>query len=104
MNLAQGDDSDKMEEADEFTEQQRALQESYSNNRSQLNIIFDILGTPSDSDLSHLDTRTANVLRRLQPRAGKVSVDKLKNITQVYLIKINDILFISGNQSHLSCY
>jgi hypothetical protein len=72
MNLAQADDSDKMEEGEEQSEQHRALQESYSNNRSQLNVIFDLLGTPSDCELSHLDSKTASFLRRLQPRIGKV--------------------------------
>lgn len=50
-------------EKDELNEQFKVLVESYQNHRSQLNVIFDILGTPSEEDLAHLDKRTADILR-----------------------------------------
>jgi hypothetical protein len=46
--------------------------ESYHNNRSQLNVIFEVIGTPSESDLAHLDKRTADILRSLPAKLGKV--------------------------------
>jgi hypothetical protein len=55
-----------------MAEYQRQLQDSYGNNRSQLNIIFDTIGTPNEPDLSHLDVATAQVLQSLEKKAGKV--------------------------------
>ena len=58
--------------AEVMAEYLRQLQESYSNNRSQLNIIFDVIGTPSDADIAHLDHTTSSVLRNLDKKDGKV--------------------------------
>eukprot|EP00599_Poterioochromonas_sp_BG-1_P002787 CAMPEP_0173142248 /NCGR_PEP_ID=MMETSP1105-20130129/5979_1 /TAXON_ID=2985 /ORGANISM="Ochromonas sp., Strain BG-1" /LENGTH=482 /DNA_ID=CAMNT_0014055611 /DNA_START=90 /DNA_END=1535 /DNA_ORIENTATION=- len=55
---------------EQLNEQFKVLVESYNNHRSQLNIIFDILGTPSEEDLAHLDKRTADILRSLPPKEG----------------------------------
>lgn len=57
---------------DEHDEQFRVLVESFKNNRSQLNIIFDVLGTLSEEDLAHLDQRTADILRGLNTKEPKV--------------------------------
>ena len=42
----------------------------YSKRRSQLNVIFSVLGTPSEADLQHLDPKSARDIRalpRMQP-------------------------------------
>lgn len=57
---------------EQLNEQFKVLVESYNNHRSQLNVIFDILGTPTEEDLSHLDKRTADILRSLAPKEGMV--------------------------------
>lgn len=59
------------EEAEE--EQQRLLQESFGNTRSQLNIIFDVIGTPREEDLRHItDHQTLHFLRNVPARSPKV--------------------------------
>lgn len=49
-----------------------ALQTSYGRNRSQLNVIFDVIGTPSQEDLPYLDSDTAALLNQLPKREGQV--------------------------------
>jgi serine/threonine protein kinase len=56
---------------DEIDEQFRVLMDSYKNNRSQLNIIFDVLGTPSHHEMNFLDKRTADILRGLPAKPAK---------------------------------
>jgi len=51
-----------------LSEQKRQLMESYQNNKSQLNVIFEVIGTPSELDLAHLDSETATILRGLLPK------------------------------------
>ena len=57
-----------------MNEQFKVLVESYQNHRSQLNVIFDILGTPSEEDLAHLDKRTADILRSVPHKEPLVSI------------------------------
>lgn len=56
-----------------LSEQQKQLLESYNNNRSQLNVIFEVIGTPKDEELAHLDTQTASILRGLSRKHSKVA-------------------------------
>lgn len=42
-------------------------------NKSQLSVIFDVIGTPSEQDLSCVDQITANLLLRLVPKQPKAS-------------------------------
>ncbi len=68
---------------EQLNEQFKVLVESYNNHRSQLNIIFDILGTPSEEDLAHLDKRTADILRSLPPKEGLVRLsDVISSISR----------------------
>lgn len=53
---------------EEEDEHQRLLQESFGNEKSQLNIIFNVIGTPSDRDLRHIDSRTLSFLKTVKPR------------------------------------
>lgn len=55
----------------QLSEQQRQLLESYNNNRSQLNVIFEVIGTPREDELSHLDQQTAGILRGLARKQSK---------------------------------
>jgi hypothetical protein len=55
-----------------LSEQQRQLLESYNNNRSQLNVIFEVIGTPKEEELAHLDPQTATILRGLSRKHSKV--------------------------------
>jgi hypothetical protein len=41
-------------------------------NRSQLSVIFDVIGTPQLDDLPHLDENTAALLSNLAPRTPQV--------------------------------
>lgn len=61
---------------------------NFAGNRSQLNIIFDIIGTPSEEDLTYLDSQLALTLRALHakqakdlailyPNAGPLAIDLL---------------------------
>ena len=38
----------------------------YSKRKSQLNVIFNVLGTPEEYELSHLDSKSARDIRALQ--------------------------------------
>ena len=38
----------------------------YTKRKSQLNVIFSVLGTPDESELSHLDDKTARDIRALK--------------------------------------
>jgi len=49
-----------------------ALELSYSRSRSQLNVIFDVIGTPLPRDLTHMDSGTATLLSHLPPRSPQV--------------------------------
>jgi hypothetical protein len=49
-----------------------ALELSYSRSRSQLNVIFDVIGTPLARDLTHMDHNTATLLSHLPPRTPQV--------------------------------
>jgi mitogen-activated protein kinase 1/3 len=53
---------------EEEDEHQQLLQESFGNEKSQLNIIFNVIGTPTDRDLRHIDSRTLSFLRTVKPR------------------------------------
>jgi hypothetical protein len=66
LNASGADDSEAT------AEYQRQLAESYANNKSQLNVIFDVIGTPTERDLSHVEAPMAQVLRRLEGKTGKV--------------------------------
>lgn len=37
----------------------------YTKRKSQLNVIFNVLGTPLENELSHLDTKSARDIRAL---------------------------------------
>lgn len=50
----------------------RQLQDSYSNDRSQLHVIFDVLGTAKEDDLRHYDTTTSALLKRLPEKEPKL--------------------------------
>ncbi len=45
----------------------------YGSHRSQLSVIFDVIGTPTLLDLDFLDEKTAALLRDIEPRHPKVS-------------------------------
>jgi len=47
------------------------LQESFGNMRSQLNIILDVIGTPSENDCRHIDAKTAQYLHSLPQRSPR---------------------------------
>jgi hypothetical protein len=47
---------------------------SLGKNRSQLSVIFDVIGTPQLDDLPHLDENTAALLSNLAPRTPQVKV------------------------------
>jgi hypothetical protein len=47
--------------------------ENFGSTRSQLNIILDIIGSPNEEDLHHLDPQTANLLRNSVKKAPRVS-------------------------------
>lgn len=72
--MAQGMGALPDSSADEEDEHQQLLQESFGNEKSQLNIIFDVIGTPSDRDLRHIDSRTLSFLRTVRPRPPRVSI------------------------------
>lgn len=74
LNNNNGSDSKNNEEESEEDEHQRLLQESFGNEKSQLNVIFDVIGTPSDRDLRHLDTRTLSFLRTVKTRPPRVNL------------------------------
>jgi mitogen-activated protein kinase 1/3 len=57
---------------DENDHHSRILRQSYAAERSQLNVIFDILGTPSEEDLSYLDQETAKAIRSMPRKSGLV--------------------------------
>lgn len=63
--------TDKQDEEEAREERLLLLQESYGKKRSQLNIILDIIGTPKDSDMSHIDAETADFIRGLESRPPK---------------------------------
>eukprot|EP01032_Pedospumella_encystans_P016967 gene16967-19337_t len=68
-----------------------ALETSYGKNRSQLSVIFEVIGTPSVDDLPHLDADTASLLSNLgyrppqdfQSRFPASSVESLELLTEM---------------------
>ena len=44
----------------------------YGSHRSQLSVIFDVIGTPSHADLDFLDDKTAALLKDIEIRRPKV--------------------------------
>lgn len=55
---------------DENDHHERILRQSYAAERSQLNVIFDVLGTPPDEDLAYLDAETAKAIRSMPKKTG----------------------------------
>lgn len=55
---------------DENDHHDRILRQSYAAERSQLNVIFDVLGTPPDDDLAYLDGETAKAIRSMPKKTG----------------------------------
>lgn len=55
---------------DENDHHDRILRQSYAAERSQLNVIFDVLGTPPDEDLAYLDGETAKAIRSMPKKTG----------------------------------
>jgi hypothetical protein len=47
---------------------------NYTKRKSQLNIIFSVLGTPEESELRHLDSKSARDIRALARMPETVSV------------------------------
>ena len=45
----------------------------YSKRKSQLNVIFSVIGTPQDTDLAVLDDKSVRDIRSLKPRPASVS-------------------------------
>jgi hypothetical protein len=45
----------------------------YAKRKSQLNVIFSVLGTPQEAELQHLDVKSIRDIRTLKPRAPSVS-------------------------------
>ncbi|KAJ1427482.1 kinase-like domain-containing protein, partial [Ochromonadaceae sp. CCMP2298] len=45
-----------------------ALETSFSRNRSQLSVIFEVIGTPAAEDMPHIDGNIARLLGHLGPR------------------------------------
>ena len=62
--LFPGESCGELSAGDETNEEDTSF---YSKRRSQLNVIFSVLGTPSDADLHHLDTKSARDIRSLPP-------------------------------------
>jgi hypothetical protein len=50
----------------------RKFNDNYFNSKSQLNTIFDVIGIPSEEDLSFLDPLTADKIRSLPRKGPKV--------------------------------
>lgn len=44
----------------------------YQHQKSQLSIIFDLLGTPSSDEIRHCDKRTRKMLLSMEKKRGKV--------------------------------
>lgn len=44
----------------------------YQHQKSQLNIIFDLLGTPTKDEIRHCDSRTRAMLLTMDKKRGKV--------------------------------
>mmetsp|Transcript_27541 Transcript_27541/g.60979 ORF Transcript_27541/g.60979 Transcript_27541/m.60979 type:complete len:359 (+) Transcript_27541:1-1077(+) len=57
------------EDAERF--KQAELERSFARNRSQLSLIFDVIGTPPREDLNSLDPITSHVLAHLRPKEPK---------------------------------
>ena len=53
-------------------EEEEEDENGFGRSKSQLSVIFEVLGTPSDEELSYLDERTAGILKRLKKRPTKV--------------------------------
>lgn len=74
--------------ADKFPDAQAAAEafrntvaeSTFGRNRSQLNVIFEVMGTPSEEDLTHVDDSTALLLKNLVQRPGKVLRQLLREI------------------------
>eukprot|EP01038_Epipyxis_sp_PR26KG_P005366 gene5366-7442_t len=47
------------------------VEDDFDRNKSQLSVIFEVLGTPKEKDLAFLDTKTASILKRLKKRPAK---------------------------------
>lgn len=94
---ATGLDSNDSSDAAEFQLDNRKpfrdqiLRDSYGNKSSQLNIIFDVLGSPSETDLASLEPSVAHTLRSLPhkepksleamfPAAGKHAIDLMQKM------------------------
>lgn len=45
---------------------------NYSNSSSQLNVILDVLGSPQADQLSHLDSKTAEIVASMPAKQPKV--------------------------------
>lgn len=50
----------------------QSLVRNLENPKSQLSVIFDVIGTPSEQDLTCVDSATARLLLQLQPKIPKV--------------------------------
>ena len=55
----------------------------YSKRKSQLNVIFNVLGTPSEAELRHLDSKSARDIRALHRIPA--SVNYLCSFSQLYI-------------------
>jgi hypothetical protein len=58
---------------EEENEYRQTLKSGLAQNNSQLSLIFNILGNPSDEDIAALDPNTASILRQAPYRSAMVS-------------------------------
>jgi mitogen-activated protein kinase 1/3 len=56
---------------EEQLEHERRLRQSYEQEKSQLNVIMDVLGSPLEEELQYLDPITAEVVRKMPKRPRK---------------------------------
>jgi mitogen-activated protein kinase 1/3 len=64
---------------------------------SQLSVIFNILGTPTENDLSFLDNRTRGIFRFLAKRAPRKYSDIYPHSEQSALSLLNVLLQFNPN-------
>ena len=61
----------------------------YSKRKSQLNVIFSVLGTPDESELSHLDLKSARDIRALRRIPHTVRYNQYTNPPPTFTLPFN---------------
>jgi serine/threonine protein kinase len=79
-----------------------ALETSFGRNRSQLSVIFEVIGTPNAADMPHLDANTARLLGHLGPRTPQDLQSKYSGAPSQAIALLQEMLHFNP-EKRISC-